>query len=116
MPDSRFYDKEGRPIDLATADRLLCDHTYVRVSLTSITSSTDPTVHWRVSTVWLGTDHQWGDGPPLLFETMVFDGDTPADRLMERWSTEREARRGHAEIAATVAATVPDEVVTELAT
>ena len=29
-----------------------------------------------VSTVFLGLDHQWGDGPPLLFETMVFhDGE-----------------------------------------
>ena len=25
-----------------------------------------------VSTVFLGIDHQWGDGPPLLFETMVY--------------------------------------------
>ena len=25
----------------------------------------------EVSTVFLGTDHQFGDGPPLLFETMV---------------------------------------------
>lgn len=25
-----------------------------------------------VSTVFLSMDHQWGDGPPLLFETMVF--------------------------------------------
>jgi hypothetical protein len=26
-----------------------------------------------VSTVFLGVDHQWGSGPPLLFETGVFD-------------------------------------------
>lgn len=25
-----------------------------------------------VSTVFLGVDHGWGDGPPLLFETLVF--------------------------------------------
>ena len=25
-----------------------------------------------VSTVFLGLDHQFGDGPPLVFETMVF--------------------------------------------
>jgi hypothetical protein len=28
---------------------------------------------YRVSTVFLGLDHGWGDGPPVLFETMVFD-------------------------------------------
>jgi hypothetical protein len=27
-----------------------------------------------VSTVFLGLDHQWGDGPPLIWETMVFGG------------------------------------------
>jgi len=25
-----------------------------------------------VSTIFLGLDHQWGNGPPILFETMVF--------------------------------------------
>lgn len=28
-----------------------------------------------VSTVFLGLDHNWGDGPPILFETMVFKRD-----------------------------------------
>jgi hypothetical protein len=27
---------------------------------------------WCVSTVFLGLDHQFGDGPPILFETMIF--------------------------------------------
>ena len=27
---------------------------------------------YRVSTVFLGIDHAWYGGPPLLFETMVF--------------------------------------------
>jgi hypothetical protein len=26
-----------------------------------------------VSTVFLGLDHSWGNGPPILWETMVFD-------------------------------------------
>jgi hypothetical protein len=25
-----------------------------------------------VSTIFLGLDHQWGNGPPMLFETMTF--------------------------------------------
>jgi hypothetical protein len=28
--------------------------------------------HW-VSTIFLGLDHSWGKGPPILFETMVFE-------------------------------------------
>jgi hypothetical protein len=27
-----------------------------------------------VSTVFLGLDHNWSDGPPILWETMVFGG------------------------------------------
>jgi len=29
----------------------------------------------RVSTVFLGLDHAFGEGPPLLFETMIFGGE-----------------------------------------
>lgn len=28
----------------------------------------------EISTVFLGLDHQYGDGPPLIFETMIFGG------------------------------------------
>lgn len=32
-----------------------------------------------VSTVFLGLDHGWGDGPPILWETMVFQKDKNID-------------------------------------
>ncbi len=41
-----------------------------------------------VSTVFLGLDHNFGDGPPLLWETMVFGGEL--DREMNRCSGSRE--------------------------
>ena len=47
----------------------------------------------RVSTVFLGLNHSYGDGPPLLFETLVFDG--PLDGEMDRYSTWAEAEAGH---------------------
>ena len=47
-----------------------------------------------VSTVFLGVDHQFGDGPPLLFETMIFtDGD--GGNEMWRCSTWLEAEAQH---------------------
>jgi hypothetical protein len=46
-----------------------------------------------VSTVWLGLDHRFGSGPPLIFETMVFGG--PEDQYQERYSTAEQARQGH---------------------
>lgn len=49
-----------------------------------------------ISTVFLGLDHQFGDGPPLLFETMVFPGTEPGlDIACERYSTRAEALAGH---------------------
>jgi len=47
----------------------------------------------RVSTVFLGLNHQWGEGPPLLFETMIFGGEH--DQYQERYATWDEAEQGH---------------------
>lgn len=46
-----------------------------------------------VSTVFLGLNHQFGDGPPLIFETLVFGGEL--DQEMDRYSTWDEAEAGH---------------------
>lgn len=46
-----------------------------------------------VSTVFLGLNHQWGYGPPLLFETMIFGGEH--DQYQDRYSTWEEAEAGH---------------------
>jgi len=52
------------------------------------------TVNGDVSTVFLGLDHRFGDdGPPLIFETLVFGG--PMDQEMDRYSTWEEAEKGH---------------------
>jgi hypothetical protein len=46
-----------------------------------------------ISTVFLGLDHNFGDGPPLLFETMTFtDGE---DNDCERCSTWLQAEAQH---------------------
>ena len=47
----------------------------------------------EISTVFLGLDHQFGKGRPLLFETMVFGGEL--DQEMDRYSTYEEAEKGH---------------------
>jgi hypothetical protein len=48
-----------------------------------------------LSTVWLGLDHRlFGDGPPLIFETMAFDF-VGEDVLQERYATLDDAERGH---------------------
>lgn len=62
----------------------------------------------RVSTVFLGLDHSFGAGPPLLFETLVFEG--PMDGEMDRYSTWDEAERGHAAMVERVRAALPKAV------
>jgi len=47
----------------------------------------------RVSTVFLGLNHAFADGPPVLRETMVFGG--PLDGEMERYENRSEAILGH---------------------
>lgn len=63
----------------------------------------------RVSTVFLGLDHNFLGGRPLPFETMVFDdkGERPFAGVLdiqERYATWDEAVAGHAEVLARVIA------------
>ena len=51
----------------------------------------------HVSTVFLAIDHRFlGDGPPILFETMIFGGEF--DQWMDRYQTIEAARAGHARV------------------
>lgn len=50
----------------------------------------------RISTAFLGIDHQYLDGEPLLFETMVFGGEY--DLEMDRYSNIDAAEKGHDEM------------------
>jgi len=51
----------------------------------------------RVSTVFLGIDHSFsGKGPPILFESMVFDD--YGDQDCRRYCTWAEAEEGHLQL------------------
>jgi hypothetical protein len=50
----------------------------------------------RISTVFLGIDFNSGDGPPLLFETMIF-GSPRYAQYQIRCSTWKQAKKQHAE-------------------
>jgi len=47
----------------------------------------------RVSTIFMGLDHSWGGGVPVLFETMIFGGEH--DGYQERCSTWAQAEAMH---------------------
>ena len=48
-----------------------------------------------VSTIFLGMNHQWGEGPPVVFETMILGGWIDQE-YQERYCTYDEAKEGHA--------------------
>lgn len=48
-----------------------------------------------VSTVFLGTNHAFFGGVPILFETMIFGGEQ--DEYQQRYATWEEAEAGHEE-------------------
>ena len=53
-----------------------------------------------VSTVFLGMDHSFGQGAPVLWETMIFGGQH--DHYQERYSPLAAARAGHAKALARI--------------
>ena len=115
--DGRHYDKRGNRITLREWCMLWEMKDYQILKQEYVGD------YW-VSTVWLGLDHAFGEGPPLIFETMVFNHTKPkpprppanmeigseemaqwledypeqtsaSDLDMERWSTEGDALEGH---------------------
>lgn len=85
-----YYDRDSTPITRLQWARDLENRSKVRVAETTLADGT-----W-ISTVWLGLDHQFDAGPPLIFETMVFPSRGElVDRECERYSTEAEALAGH---------------------
>ena len=83
---SRYYDRQGNPISMTEWASLLDGGENQIVARTERDGI-------LVSTVYLGLNHAWDDGLPLIFETMIFGGDH--DEEQWRYSTEAEALEGH---------------------
>ena len=79
-------DRQGKPLDLMEWAAKMEDASYKRIARTTVGEA-------EVSTVWLGLDHSFGHGSPLIFETMIFGG--PHDQWQDRYSTEAQAEAGH---------------------
>ena len=54
----------------------------------------------KISTIFLGLDHSFGRGKPVLWETMVFGG--KFDGEQKRYFTKKEALTGHKKIVAKI--------------
>lgn len=67
----------------------------------------------HISTVFLGLNHRYGPGAPLLYETMVFPLNSHSGRACDRYPTRVEALVGHAAMVARVIAGEFDSPVTD---
>jgi hypothetical protein len=88
----RLYvlDVEGKPLPMD--DLLTWGEWFERTDTTIALDRIDGDV--TVSTVFLGLDlRMFGDGPPLLYETMIFGG--PRHHYCRRTSTKTEALKCH---------------------
>ncbi len=89
---SRYYDMNGRPYAEPDAwKKWASDYTDSNRRVAQTYIGWFRKIH--ISTIWLGHDHAYGDGPPLIFETMIFGG--PLDEYQQRYSTKNEALIGH---------------------
>jgi hypothetical protein len=90
-----WYDRGGNPITPEAWSILHDDFAYVMVAKTPIGDDAE------VSTVWVGLDHNFlGEGPPLIFETMIFG--SPLDGHCWRYPNEVAALAGHDQAVASV--------------
>lgn len=72
--------------------------------------------NYQVSTVFLGIDHNFGFSgttAPILFETMVFEGEEADDHLQLRYETWEQAEAGHAQVVAALEAALSPVPETE---
>jgi hypothetical protein len=96
MPDfvPRYYvlDVEGQPVPI---DDVQLWGAWFETSAEVRRVAEDQIGPLWVSTVFLGLDHAWDDGPPLLFETMIFVGRSSQDVQQWRYSTREAAVQGH---------------------
>lgn len=91
MSDKYLLDENGNPVP---CDDMLKFANDFKAANRHIGDTIEGNV--RISTVFLGSNHRFGPGPPLLYETMIFGG--TRDAYQERYSTRAEAETGHARI------------------
>jgi hypothetical protein len=104
---AEYFDRAGQPLTMEEWAKDYADN--------SVLQTTDIDEEVSVSTIWLGLNHQYGDGPPLIFETVVFGGGTKCPTCghreggdpMYRYSTELAAKEHHHALVAALRAGEP---------
>jgi len=84
-----FYDQDGHPIPIEEWKAMIEDN---RIARTRVGHGPGKKL---ISTVWLGLNHNYMGGPPLIFETMMFWKGSKL--LLARHSTKQQAVDAHDE-------------------
>jgi len=98
VPTQRFYllGEDGEPREVPA-------ETWIGNPAAHVQIAYDPVGDGYVSTIFMGISYRHplihGDGPPIVWETMAFDGE---NRVLEarRYTSRADAEAGHAEILA----------------
>lgn len=95
MSDNYISDKDG---NVTKVDDIIewakqFDNDQKKVTFTEFEGS-----HIQVSTVFLGLDHSWDRGPPILWETMVFGLPISVDEIQIRYISLENSWIGHENI------------------
>jgi hypothetical protein len=89
----RYYRRDGTAYAEGFAGMLMWAKDYEDPALQRVVLSRSMYGE-RISTVWTGLNHQWSEGEPLIFETMIFPR-TGVEIYVGRYSTEAQALREH---------------------
>jgi hypothetical protein len=99
-PNGLYFNIDGEPISLVEWANLFEMLEYRSLNKTTVGEL-------RISTVWLGVDHNQIGDIPLIFETMVFLDASLLDVVYtRRYTTKEQAVAGHAEVVELVRALV----------
>lgn len=95
--DHWILDEHGNPVVATLMEWAAWFETANRILAVYVDDATG----WRVSTVFLGLDHNFsGHPPPILWETMIFAKGLPMDGEQRRYAYRDQALKGHEEMVA----------------
>ena len=87
-----FYTlKDKKPVQMSSFN--LEEMKYIQDPKNRVVRQTEFTNGEKLSTVFLMVDHGWGEGDPILFETMLLGNN--GDDILNRYCTWNEAEAGH---------------------
>lgn len=94
MSDWYIYDENHKPIKKDVIEASIWLYPSKENSTDRRRVKKDTVNNHDISTVFLGLDHGYGEGEPVLWETMIF-GASELDQWQDRYTSYEDALKGH---------------------